>query len=310
MSEEPNIQGTINELKKSNIIYVEREKHNIDILITGDDSALIIENKIYAEDQPEQLRRYYEIIKPNKKHIGIIYLTLDGHEPSESSVRDLDKDIITCISYTNEIKNWISESKQTSGINNNELRKEFEVIFEQYLRVIDYLIGKTLPEIYMKELVNLITENKNNFEIASHIYQSMDLAVNKIIADFWKTLKEEIINRNLTSEKLQEPKIEDTYQFIRWKLNENIYFQIEIYRRNKDFYFGFYTDEDSERSKKIEMIKEIDSNYKPENKWLGWRPFRYKGSVFSFTSDKLGVLLTKNEVSLNEKEDFYNALIA
>ena len=43
---------------------VERERHNIDILITnGSGQALAIENKIYAEDQDRQIERYYRELK-------------------------------------------------------------------------------------------------------------------------------------------------------------------------------------------------------------------------------------------------------
>ena len=42
---------------------VQREYHNIDIFLTNGKRAIIIENKIYAPDQPQQLQRYYRMIK-------------------------------------------------------------------------------------------------------------------------------------------------------------------------------------------------------------------------------------------------------
>ena len=50
----------IKDFEQSNV-KVERERYNIDILITNDDKkeAVVIENKIWAGDQPEQLQRYH-----------------------------------------------------------------------------------------------------------------------------------------------------------------------------------------------------------------------------------------------------------
>lgn len=81
---------------------------NIDILIKLNDTTIVIENKIYAIDQRKQLLRYHNFIKyhPHK----LLYLTLDGHEPSKESKKDLkiDEDY-TCISYAEHISKWIQK---------------------------------------------------------------------------------------------------------------------------------------------------------------------------------------------------------
>lgn len=79
----------------------------IDILITNDmKQAIIIENKIYAPDQPEQLRRYdsYAEKTYGKGNYRIIYLTLDGHEASDQSRGDI---VYTSLSYRNDILSWV-----------------------------------------------------------------------------------------------------------------------------------------------------------------------------------------------------------
>ena len=58
------------------------EGGRIDIIIEDGKHAIIIENKIYATDQPNQLLRYHNYGKkmfPNG--FCLLYLTLDGHEP-------------------------------------------------------------------------------------------------------------------------------------------------------------------------------------------------------------------------------------
>ena len=65
----------------------DKEGGRIDIIIEDGKHAVLIENKIYAEDQKNQLLRYYNYGK-DKYQDGfiLIYLTLDGHEPNKCSL--------------------------------------------------------------------------------------------------------------------------------------------------------------------------------------------------------------------------------
>ena len=69
---------------------VTREDHNIDILISdvANSKYIIIENKIYAEDQNMQIQRYIEGIyeEDKKADIYVLYLTLYGKKPSDASL--------------------------------------------------------------------------------------------------------------------------------------------------------------------------------------------------------------------------------
>ena len=63
----------------------------IDIVISnGNKQAIIIENKIYAGDQWEQLKRYDEYAK-SKYHNGykILYLTLYGSDPNDEASKEV-----------------------------------------------------------------------------------------------------------------------------------------------------------------------------------------------------------------------------
>ena len=65
----------------------------IDILIEDENHThgIIIENKIYAEDQPEQLNRYDKFAqsKYHNDNYSIYYLTLTGTDASEDSAKDI-----------------------------------------------------------------------------------------------------------------------------------------------------------------------------------------------------------------------------
>lgn len=85
----------------------------IDILITdAHNHAIIIENKINAQDQKNQLKRYANFAKSSKLEYTIIYLTLDGHEPSKFSIGKIcDYKYITS-SYIEDILPWLDECKE------------------------------------------------------------------------------------------------------------------------------------------------------------------------------------------------------
>lgn len=96
----------------------ESEGGRIDIAIFIGKYLIIIENKIYAKDQKNQLLRYDNYAKQLKSRRTIdeyklFYLTLDGHEASiDSTTGNLHagKDYIT-LSYSRDIISWLNECK-------------------------------------------------------------------------------------------------------------------------------------------------------------------------------------------------------
>lgn len=81
----------------------------MDIVVEANDKIIIIENKIYAGDQPKQLSRYKEYAKNHfRDNHTLVYLTLDGHDASDSSAVDLHSgtDYIP-VSYKDVIIDWI-----------------------------------------------------------------------------------------------------------------------------------------------------------------------------------------------------------
>ena len=85
------------------------EGGRIDIIIEDGKHAIIIENKINAGDQTNQMLRYHNYgHKQFPKGFELIYLTLDGHEPAECSLGIGDYDY-RVISYEEEIIGWLNE---------------------------------------------------------------------------------------------------------------------------------------------------------------------------------------------------------
>lgn len=83
--------------------------------------AIIIENKIFAGDQEMQIKKYYDLLKSDKftdEQILIFYLKPIHAEPSEYSLPKelkeylISQNILLCIDYIDDIKNWLIESKE------------------------------------------------------------------------------------------------------------------------------------------------------------------------------------------------------
>lgn len=82
----------------------------IDILIKdANNHALIIENKIYAKDQKNQLLRYANYAKSKKYDYCIVYLTLDCHEPPEFSIGKNPDYEYVMFSYEDDILPWLNQ---------------------------------------------------------------------------------------------------------------------------------------------------------------------------------------------------------
>ena len=87
----------------------------MDILITNTKGqAVIIENKIYADDQWEQLKRYndFALKEYHAGNYAILYLTLWGGEASKQSGKGV---VYTCISYKDTVLKWLERCIQISA---------------------------------------------------------------------------------------------------------------------------------------------------------------------------------------------------
>ncbi|WP_423205431.1 PD-(D/E)XK nuclease family protein [Pseudomonas kribbensis] len=148
---------------------VEVEYQNIDILVRNQSKqAVIIENKIYAGDQDEQLWRYHQRMQAEGYgEIWTTYLTLDGSEPSEQSRKSLP---VVLFSYEAEIIAWLKDCipliAREPGVR--------ESVF-QYIELLQKLTSSDQGEIYMSKLKEQILLGENLFVIAdiNHAFKSV-----------------------------------------------------------------------------------------------------------------------------------------
>ena len=116
--------------------------------------AIVIENKIYAGDQERQLERYRRHTeKAYRGGFTLLYLTLDGREPSEWSTGEKsEKPYWECISYRDNIKKWLQKCAEISGEN-------VKATIRQYIALIDKLTGQEMEDEMSEKLTKLMTDN-------------------------------------------------------------------------------------------------------------------------------------------------------
>lgn len=169
-------------------VKVDREYNDIDILITNDArQAVVIENKIWARDQPEQLQKYYKQLKSKGyRDIHLLYLTPHGHKPSKDSVGEL---LYKTISYKDNLLPWLERCQQRAY---DEL--ELRVSVAQYRQLVRKLTGIDLTETsYMKELKNLLLQDKN-LVLACHLSEAMLEVRIKSLKELWDEIESELKN--------------------------------------------------------------------------------------------------------------------
>ncbi len=163
----------------------EEEGGRIDIIIEDGTHAVIIENKIYAEDQKNQLLRYYNYGKAKYQDgFILIYLTLDGHEPDEYSLGNKKFDF-ACLSYSCEIVEWLEECILIA--NQKPLVKS---VIIQYKELVKQITHTDMDTNYSEQLLNTMLKPENIIavgEMLSVQYDWLDRIINKYI---WEPLKQ------------------------------------------------------------------------------------------------------------------------
>jgi len=149
--------------------YQKEEGGRIDIVINDQKTNIIIENKILAGDQPLQLKRYNEWYKS----APIIYLTLNGKEPSNESKKDLKlNEHFICISYQENIKNWLE--KCIKEMANKPIIRES---LNQYLVLVKQLTNQSTNNKMKEETINILTKSSENIMAAKMIADNYKLSV-------------------------------------------------------------------------------------------------------------------------------------
>lgn len=165
-----------------------REHNSIDIFIKIDNHAIIVENKIHASDQDRQLARYYEYCESKDfKPIDVIYLSLDGHDPSKISLGEkLTTEQIITLSYKYDINEWLEKCIYQSAT-----FPELRETLVQYREIVKNISGRFKDMKHENELVKILLAGQN-LRSALMIRDGIGSALASIQRMIWEQIYEGI----------------------------------------------------------------------------------------------------------------------
>ena len=275
---------------------LESEKNSrLDILIESSDrkKAIIIENKIYANEEPTQLKRYKNF---GKKKYGydnfiLLFLTLDGKISEHDDINLASGIDYYCISYKQEIIYFLNSCLiELSNPTNHP--NHLTVIIKHYIDLIKTL---TMHEDPNFKIIELILKSKENFQSAQLISSQMKLAQNKIQKTFWIKLhkKMQAVFDNKKSELKNEAYADESDIFevfepyptlsVRREVEINYqkhHLSIAIQIGKGNIYFGYpdtianrkYGNLDVTFQEKVRTHL-AGQSMKSDKWWLGWKYF-------------------------------------
>lgn len=250
------------------------EGGRLDIQIIIGTSLIIIENKIDAEEQKNQLLRYYnhaesEVKKGSTKDYKLLYLTLFGNEASEFSTGGKLKagEHYCTISYSRDILSWLECCKAIS-IDKPLVRETLT----QYITVIKKLTNQDMEE---KEKEQMFAEMEKYPEAVAGIFHvGFKEFRNYLFKKYCEPkFEEEARKRNLIYKgtKACIGAKESGFYFTKWE-----YAGIYIWTDNwdHDYYISISFDGDNTPKKVREKVsKEALLDEKPEDWWPKGRTF-------------------------------------
>jgi len=286
LSEEKDIP-LLNEWSKNDFIAkstrVELEKYigqiskdhtsggRIDICISnGSKPIIIIENKIYASNQENQLIRYYNYLKKCKceNEAILLYLTLNGRNADNH--KKLEGIKYFPISYKFTISKWLEKCKSYS------VEKPFiRETLSQYIYILKSLTGQSRSRIMTDEIIETIMMNKNHVKSAFQIAETIDSLKMRIFKNKLFPKLEEIAHKNGLILKIKGTPYHERYAGFYFQKKEwnNLQLQFEF---QETYYthliYGLRIDEVKTN---INSNNELYSeNYwKKNKKWAAYRDF-------------------------------------
>jgi PD-(D/E)XK nuclease superfamily len=239
----------------------------LDICIRDkNDHFIVIENKIYAPEQPKQLERYHK----EHHYADLFYLTLDGSLPSTESKGVLVNDEhFKCLSYQDNILGWLEDCRKEVAT----LPLVREAI-SHYINLIKYLTNQTTNHNMEQELTQLMTTNlKAAFAIEGNLHSTLQ----KISESFGTTVEKAFNDIGLNCE--YEFDFNRNYSGV-WIWKEEwdlirIGFQFQSKNHNMVYGLTINGDEKWERPMQIpenlmNELRSLPNNEKRNDSWWPW----------------------------------------
>lgn len=217
--------------------YTTTDKGRIDILIKdANKNALIIENKIYAADQYEQLKRYDQFAKKEFKAYQIYYLTLWGSEASLQSGEGVN---YLTISYADTIIRWLDKCIALAA--RLPLVRETLIQYSNHLKI---LTNQDMNAKNQEEIVKTLADF-GNLEAVQNVFLNYPKVFDYLAKQYFNPKMEEfahqkglIYHYERTDEKNHGSYISFYITKEQWKEKIGIDFDFE----EGSYYYGVYND--------------------------------------------------------------------
>lgn len=233
----------------------------IDIVIKDNKNVIVIENKIYAPDQKNQLFRY----KSYYKDCILLYLNLFGDEPSIESKGSFEKDKdFYIITYQIEIINWLEKCHKET-VNQPIVRETIN----QYINIVKKLTNQTINNKMSEEIIELLKKNINEaFNVRNSIEQLKKNLYDNFLQNIQKYYKEKDFAFNVIDKKTNfgisiKPK--------EWKEAK---YEIQVLFESQNYdglFYGLYIYETDKET--IDKLKDgfLNANYSDKWGYYFWK---------------------------------------
>lgn len=247
-------------------------------------NRIIIENKLFANDQENQLLRYHNF----DNNALLLYLTLNGDEASHWSTGNkiIANTNYFCISYKNVVYNWLIQcidiSKTKPKISNTIL---------QYANIIEEFTQQSYNHKMKEEIIKIFTKEKA-------FYVSMD-----DIIDSYNTLNERIHNKFQQQLEFKKP------DSLICKTKEGFELKYVIAEDYDGFFYGFFIEKngnhipgnDSEVKYIYNILQNINQSFQCNDYYVGWIFSKYFRK-FSWIEKKIKFHLI-SDIEMNKFTD-------
>lgn len=261
------------------------EGGRIDIILCDDDNRrIVIENKIYAVDQENQLLRYHKF----DPKAMLIYLTLYGESPSDWSTGNLlsKNQHYHCVSYKYFIKNWLRECIAIS-----DAQPKVKNTIEQYLNIIENYTEQSYLHKMSEEIIKLLSDNMEFYNSVDDISKAYYILRERVHAKFKQQIEAKKPNELLTTTR-------DGYE-IKYLIDED----------REGFFYGFYVEKDGNHISGsnpeiffiFQMLKELNPGFNNNDYYIGWIFSRYFRHFLS--QDKKLIFDLNDDSKMNDFTD-------
>lgn len=294
---------------------VYKEYGSIDIYITNNNKHIIIENKVWARDQNEQIARYIEAIAKvdssdrgessvEYENIAVVYLAPYIKEPTQESLGKwhiqgeflIDSENhqvrFKAISYENEIIDWLESAlNEAGGINN------LRMAIECYTDVVKRLTGKKENTMDLQAFFNE-KGNKQFLDIALELvarknevlkahFNAIAREIEREIESRYKEYRTEVLDDEIGIS-VRHSKFDDIYNFC-------FYIAVEIAKEKAWFEIYLWDYNTQQTTNLIPKLREVlgvsnddifdDSTLKDDKWYLALKDFE-EIDLKDFTQEK------------------------